>query len=144
MAASTAVQNHFYIMLFSCQLPCCVIFSPPVALQDVYLEIEEQGESGARVLFGMKDRLQRTLDEHTTAGRLYDWVLLLAGINDLAGDWECCRSSSQRPHQQCGCVLQCRAQATALIKKMLQMLVQGAGIDIDCAGRSSRGQSNSI
>eukprot|EP00775_Hariotina_reticulata_P008080 gene8080-8274_t len=58
----------------------------PQLPQDVYLEIEEQGESGARVLFGMRDRLQRTLDEHTAAGRLCDWVLLLAGINDLAGD----------------------------------------------------------
>lgn len=33
----------------------------------------------------MKHRLQRTLDEHADAGRPYDWVLLLGGINDLAG-----------------------------------------------------------
>jgi len=74
-------------VLLQDRLCCC-----PWGLQDVYLEIEEQGESGARVLFGMKDRLQRTLDEHTEAGRLYDWVLLLAGINDLAGGWLCCQS----------------------------------------------------
>jgi len=34
----------------------------------------------------MKHRLQRTLDEHQAAGRSYDWVLLLGGINDLAGN----------------------------------------------------------
>lgn len=54
-------------------------------MQGWHLEIEEQGESGEHVLFGMPDRLQRTLEEHTTANRLYDWVLLLGGINDLAG-----------------------------------------------------------
>ncbi|KAF8060539.1 hypothetical protein HT031_004716 [Scenedesmus sp. PABB004] len=51
-----------------------------------HLEIEEQGESGERVLLGMRHRLQRTLDEHAAAARHYDWVLLLAGINDLAGN----------------------------------------------------------
>jgi lysophospholipase L1-like esterase len=54
-------------------------------MQGWYLEIEEQGESGERVLMGMHHRLQRTLEEHVAAGRPYDWVLLLAGINDLAG-----------------------------------------------------------
>lgn len=53
--------------------------------QDWHLEVEEQGESGERVLLSMKHRLQRTLDEHADAGRHYDWVLLLGGINDLAG-----------------------------------------------------------
>lgn len=61
---------------------------PPVfaALQGWHLEVEEQGESGERVLISMKHRLQRSLDEHAEAGRPYDWVLLLGGINDLGGE----------------------------------------------------------
>jgi hypothetical protein len=58
-----------------------------VLQQDWHLEVEEQGEAGERVLISMKHRLQRTLDEHADAGRPYDWVLLLGGINDLAGGW---------------------------------------------------------
>jgi lysophospholipase L1-like esterase len=54
-------------------------------MQDWHLQIEEQGESGERVLLGMNHRLQRTLDEHADAGRWYDWVLLLGGINDIGG-----------------------------------------------------------
>ncbi|KAF6253988.1 SGNH hydrolase-type esterase domain-containing protein [Scenedesmus sp. NREL 46B-D3] len=54
--------------------------------KDWHLQVEEQGESGERVLLGMKHRLQRTLDEHAAAQRWYDWVLLLGGINDLAAD----------------------------------------------------------
>lgn len=54
--------------------------------QDWHLQIEEQGESGERVLLGMNHRLQRTLDEHESAQRWYDWVLLLGGINDIGGD----------------------------------------------------------
>lgn len=56
-----------------------------VVVQGWHLEVEEQGESGERVLFNMKHRLQRTLDEHADAARHYDWVLLLGGINDLGG-----------------------------------------------------------
>jgi hypothetical protein len=55
-------------------------------LQDWHLQIEEQGESGERVLLGMNHRLQRTLDEHDAAQRWYDWVLLLGGINDIGGE----------------------------------------------------------
>lgn len=49
------------------------------------MEVEEQGESGERVLVGMRLRLARTLEEHAAAGRHYDWCLLLGGINDLGG-----------------------------------------------------------
>jgi hypothetical protein len=62
---------------------------PPTPKQDWHLEVEEQGESGERVLISMKHRLQRTLDEHADAGRHYDWVLLLGGINDLGGELIC-------------------------------------------------------
>jgi hypothetical protein len=59
-----------------------------MSVQDWHLEVEEQGESGERVLISMKHRLQRTLDEHADAGRHYDWVLLLGGINDLGGGFK--------------------------------------------------------
>lgn len=69
-----------------CDTVCDSAAACPVPhLQDWHLEVEEQGEAGERVLISMKHRLQRTLDEHADAGRPYDWVLLLGGINDLAG-----------------------------------------------------------
>jgi hypothetical protein len=67
--------------MHSAHLAACL----PAALQDWHLQIEEQGESGERVLLGMNHRLQRTLDEHEAAQRWYDWVLLLGGINDIGG-----------------------------------------------------------
>lgn len=76
-------------------------------MQDWHLEIEEQGESGERVLMGMNHRLQRTLDEHTAANRMYDWVLLLGGINDLGG--EC---SSRHAVSQAGLVKQLKSRTT--------------------------------
>jgi hypothetical protein len=71
---------------------CCLASS---TAQDWHLQIEEQGESGERVLLGMNHRLQRTLEEHEDARRWYDWVLLLGGINDIGGAWgakQCCAS----------------------------------------------------
>jgi lysophospholipase L1-like esterase len=73
--------------------------------QEWHLEVEEQGESGECVLMGMKHRLQRTLDEHADAGRPYDWVLLLGGINDIGGKWHGCVAADSHEVLKTECAL---------------------------------------
>lgn len=49
----------------------------------VNVTVDQRGISGEQVLVTMRNRLFAILDDASAAGQLYDWVLLLGGINDI-------------------------------------------------------------